>query len=182
MTLRLRLPALPAALAALIALGACETLTPEECRSADWYQIGLADGAEGRGTDRLELHRRACAEVRVSPDAAAWLRGRTDGLRLYCTPAKAYEVGRRGGAIAPGCTAEELVAMRPAHRWGETWWQIGLEIAEVERDIAAAERELRRLPPEAAAERARLLREIGRLETRLMFLRADQRRYASWPP
>ena len=167
---------------ALQALASCETLTPEECRSADWYQIGLADGAEGRGTDRLEAHRRACAEVRVTPDAAAWLRGRTDGLRLYCTPAKAYEVGRRGAAIAPGCSAEEIAAMRPAHRWGETFWQIGQEIAEVERDIAAAKAELRRLPPDAAGPRDRLRREIGRLETRLIFLRADQRRHASWPP
>jgi hypothetical protein len=171
-----------AMLAALLALASCETLTPDECRSADWYQIGVADGAEGRGTDRIELHRRACAEVGVSPDAAAWLRGRTAGLRQYCTPARAYEVGRRGGQIAAGCTADELVAMRPAHRWGETWWQIGLEISEVESDIRAAEAELRRLPAGAGAEAARLRREIGRLEARLMLLRADQRRYASWPP
>lgn len=175
-------PRLAGPLALLLALAGCATLTPEECRTADWYRIGVADGAEGWGTGRIEQHRRACAETGVSPDAAAWLRGRLAGLRQYCTPATAHEVGRRGGAIAPGCTEGELVTMRPAHRWGEIFWQLGLEIVGIEADIAAAEAELRHLPPAATSTRIRLQREILWLESRLILLHAEQRRYAYWPP
>ncbi|MDH3265262.1 MAG: DUF2799 domain-containing protein, partial [Paracoccaceae bacterium] len=49
-------------------LAACASLTEEECRTADWVRIGVRDGAEGRGTDHVEAHRRACAGVGVSPD------------------------------------------------------------------------------------------------------------------
>jgi hypothetical protein len=169
------------ALAALLALGSCATLTEEECRAGDWFQIGVNDGAEGRGTDHIEAHRRACARAGVSPDVESWLRGRERGLRLYCRPEKAYAVGRNGRSIAPGCTAAELERMRPAHDWGMRYYDIGVEIRAIEGDIRAIDAELVRLPPDATGTRARLLAERARLEARLGLLRAQQRRYASWP-
>ena len=100
---------------AMLALASCASLNEDQCRAGDWREIGFADGAEGRGADRIEAHRKACADFGVVPDTAAWRAGRDQGLRLYCLPAKAYDVGSRGLSIAPGCTAEELAAMRPAH-------------------------------------------------------------------
>lgn len=168
-------------LAALVALGSCATLTEEECRAGDWFQIGVNDGAEGRGTDHVEAHRRACAPAGVSPDVEAWLRGRERGLRLYCRPEKAYEVGRNGRSLAPGCTAAELQRMQPAYDWGRTFHQIGMEISSIESDIRQIDAELGRLPPDATSTRSRLLAERARLEVRLGLLRAQQRRYATWP-
>lgn len=31
----------------------CATLDKDECRTADWYAIGLEDGARGRAIERL---------------------------------------------------------------------------------------------------------------------------------
>lgn len=169
------------ALAALCALGSCATLSEEECRSADWYRIGLADGAEGRPTSWIENHRRACADVGVVPDPARWLEGREAGLRLYCTPAKAYEIGSEGRAIAAGCSSAELAAMRPAHAKGLRYHEIGREIDGVAAGIRAIERRLAALPPGAAAERAALLAERSRLQARLFFLEVEQQAYAGWP-
>ena len=165
----------------LAALSGCESLTDAECVSADWYQIGVTDGAEGRGTDRIEAHRKACADVGVAPDAERWLAGRERGLRLYCTPAKAYEVGREGRSIRPGCTEVELQRMAPAYEEGRNYWRLELEIRDLKSDIREIDHDLASLPPDASAARARLFAERARLLSRLSLVELQQRRYAIWP-
>ncbi len=167
-------------LAALIGLFSCASLTEEECQVADWYDIGVTDGAEGRGTDRIEAHRRSCADIGVTPDLEAWLKGRTAGLRLYCTPEKAYRVGRDGRSIAEGCTAAELRRMEPAYETGRMYWRIGLEIDDLRSEIRSLDSDLAGLPAGSPALGTLLARRsmlIG--ELRLAEMR--QRRYATWP-
>jgi hypothetical protein len=165
---------------ALLLLASCATLSEEECRAADWYQIGVNDGAEGRATDYVESHRRACAGVGVSPDVEAWLRGRAQGLRLYCTPAKAYQVAREGHALRPGCTAEEIQRLQPAYDWGREYWRLEIRIEDVRSDIRAVDRELAALPPDSAR-RGMLYARRSMLVSRLHLYELQQRRYATWP-
>ncbi len=170
-----------AALLCLLAVAACASLSEEECRAGDWSRIGLEDGAEGRGPDRLEAHRRACADAGISPDAEAWLGGRERGLRLYCTPEKAYRVARQGRSIAAGCTGAELARMDPAWEWGRNWWRLELEADDLRSDIRAIERDMARVSPgtpglgSLMARRSLLVSRLGTVELR-------QRRYARWPP
>ena len=42
------------ALTLLLLLGGCASLDKAECVNADWYTIGLEDGARGREVERLE--------------------------------------------------------------------------------------------------------------------------------
>jgi hypothetical protein len=53
----------------LFLLAACASLDKDECQHADWYAIGLEDGARGRALERLGDHRRACAKYSVTPEA-----------------------------------------------------------------------------------------------------------------
>ena len=167
-------------IAALLVLAACTTLSEEECRAGDWFQIGVSDGAEGRGTDRIEAHRRACAPAGIAPDVEAWLRGRERGLRLYCVPPKAYEAGRRGRAIAEGCTAAELTRMRPAWEWGRQYWRLELEADSLRSDIRDITSDLASLPADGAG-RGSLLARRSMLITQLRMVEARQRRFATWP-
>lgn len=167
-------------IATLLALAACASLTEEECRAGDWFQIGVADGAEGRGTDRIEAHRRACADTGVTPDTEAWLAGRERGLRLYCVPQKAYRVGREGRSIAEGCTTGERARMQPAWEWGREYWRLEIQADGLRSEIRAINREIASLAPDAPgrgglfARRALLISRLGTVELR-------QRRYATWP-
>jgi hypothetical protein len=173
---------IPRALAVLclFLLAACASLTEEECRAGDWYRIGVSDGAEGRGADHIEAHRRACAGVGVSPDAEAWLRGRERGLRLYCTPAKAYEVAREGRPLRPGCTAAEVERLQPGYDWGREYWRLELRIQDLRSEIRAINRDVVTLSPGAPG-RGSLFARRSMLVSRLHLLELQQRRYASWP-
>ncbi len=80
----------------IMALTGCATLDESECRHADWRVIGFEDGAAGEPPSRVGSHRSACAEFGVTPDLAAYRQGHREGLAQFCTPARGYELGRRG--------------------------------------------------------------------------------------
>src|SRR5215510_6314044 len=74
---------LPVLLVTLVA--GCASMDRTQCTSANWYAIGLEDGARGQPLERLGAHRRACAEHAVAPDAERYVAGRNDGLKSFCT-------------------------------------------------------------------------------------------------
>lgn len=165
----------------LALLAACASLSEDQCRAGDWRGIGFADGAQGRSPDHIARHQKACAKVGVTPDLQAWLAGRQDGLDRYCTPAKAYEVGRSGRSLAPYCTPAQLASMRPALDRGRAYYEIGQDIDAERRDLRDLDDLIRALPGDAGTERARLFFERSRIERRVFMLENRQRRYAGWP-
>lgn len=86
-------------------LGACATLDKDQCLRADWYAIGLEDGARGQPLERAGDHRRACAEYGVTPKIEPYLAGRNEGLKSYCTYEKGLSVGRAGQSYSGVCPA-----------------------------------------------------------------------------
>jgi hypothetical protein len=76
-------------LGALLLLASCASLSPDQCRNADWRQIGYADGVGGLPGSRIQDHASACAKVGASPDMEAYLSGRMEGLVSYCQPGTA---------------------------------------------------------------------------------------------
>lgn len=166
--------------AGLAGLVGCASLSEDQCRAGDWRGIGFADGAQGRAPDYVERHQKACAKVGVAPDVRAWLAGRQEGLSRYCTPAKAYEVGRSGRSIAPWCSPAQLAQMRPAHDRGRAYYEIGQDIASERQDLRELDDLIRALPADAGAARSRLFFERSRIERRVVMLENRQRRYAGW--
>ena len=94
------------ALGAILGLGSCSTLSEDQCRTGDWSSIGYADGRSGYASSRIEDHAKACAKYSISPDFRAYSRAREDGLKLYCTPANGFRVGRQGESYADVCPAD----------------------------------------------------------------------------
>lgn len=86
-------------------LPACATLNKSECLTADWLTIGYEDGAQGYATDRIGLHRQACAEYGVSPDLNRYQEGYNRGIVSYCTPRNGFSRGRSGSPYTDICPA-----------------------------------------------------------------------------
>jgi hypothetical protein len=80
----------------LLTLSGCSTLSKKECLQGDWYGIGLNDGINGYGQERMDEHRESCAEHGQSVDHAAYQRGRSEGLKQFCTQANGYQQGSNG--------------------------------------------------------------------------------------
>src|SRR5215510_13350673 len=131
------MPALRTATSAalFILLAGCATLDKNECLRADWYAIGLEDGARGQPVERLGDHRRACAEHGVTPQTERYLAVRTEGLKSYCTYEKGYSAGRAGQSYAGVC---------PAAGGFVSGYQRGRDIYDVRRRLDTVNEQIRK--------------------------------------
>ena len=117
------------------ALAGCASLDRDECRNADWYAIGLEDGARGRPVERLGDHRRACAAHNVAPNTDRYLAGRSEGLKSFCTFEHGYTHGRSGQTYAGACPRELAGGFVAGYERGRELYQLHRRHDEVEKEI-----------------------------------------------
>lgn len=159
----------------LLFLAACTTLSENECRAGNWEAIGREDGAAGRQENFILQHAKACNDFGIRPNKTEWMRGRAAGLKLYCTPSKAFDEGRRGKHLSPVCPASRQAELVQANERGLRLNRIELEIREIEADIRDINAELARLPADDPS-RASLISERSFLRLDLLTLRAERAR------
>lgn len=121
------------AFSALLLISGCASLDRDECVNADWYAIGLEDGARGRAVERLGDHRRACAKHNVAPNSERYLAGRSEGLKSFCTYERGFSEGRAGRAYAGACPRPE--SFLAGYQRGRELHELNRRLAEVEKEI-----------------------------------------------
>lgn len=175
-----------AALAVIMCIGVltlygCATLGKDECLNADWFSIGVEDGARGKQASYISKHRKACAKHGVAPDFAVYEKGRQKGLEEYCTPRNGYRQGKAGRQYNGVCPQPMEAAFVEALNRGRDLYlyskQVNIQknevqnkyrlLDDIERDLADAEDELV-APGVSPMRRRQLLDEVRMLE-------ADQR-------
>jgi hypothetical protein len=163
-------------LAALVVLSACATLSEDQCRLDNWYEVGVQDGAKGRPADFILQHAKACNQFGIAPKAGPWREGRTEGLKQYCTASNAYSVGRRGQRLAPVCSGDNLERLQTANERGLQWHDIQRRIRDAESQIASINSDLAELAADAPG-RASLISRRSFLRLEILRLRARQARF-----
>ena len=127
-----------AALALL--LSGCASMTPEQCRVADWYQVGIEDASAGRAAQsQLGDYAKDCAEVGVRPDAVRFQQGWEVGILRYCTPYTGWSEGTKGRS--------EQISMcrgRPQEGGFQFALRAGLEVYRTKQKMESNDREIRR--------------------------------------
>ncbi|MDZ4080426.1 DUF2799 domain-containing protein [Hydrocarboniphaga sp.] len=103
---------------ALLLSGGCAPLSKDQCKTANWQQIGYQSGVNGRSPVRYEEERQACAEHGIGSDETGWKIGYAQGLGVYCTAANGYDVGRHGGSYDEVCPPDLDARFRPAYQDG----------------------------------------------------------------
>lgn len=86
-------------------LGACSSMTAEECSVLNWRSVGYEDGVAGLPGNHIGQYRKACAKHGIGTDLSAYQEGRETGLREYCQPANGFRVGARGDEYQGVCPA-----------------------------------------------------------------------------
>jgi hypothetical protein len=132
-----------AALLVVSLASGCASMDRSECLSANWYAIGLEDGARGRPLERLGDHRRACAEHKVAPDAERYLAGRDEGLKSFCTYERGFAHGRSGHSYGGGCPAAMAASFQSGYQLGRELHDLTRRHAEVQNQIARSKALLR---------------------------------------
>ncbi len=158
----------------LVALAGCASLDEGQCRAGRWSELGLSDGAQGLGVDRLNDHRKACAEFGIAPDPGPYLLGREQGLLQYCTPANALQEGLAGRTYHNVCPAPLHTRFAPVHSAALAVHRARQGVDSAYAESRGVESELR--SDKITPERRKFLREeLRRLDVRLIRLRNDLR-------
>jgi hypothetical protein len=137
--MKLQALALVGAIAALAALAGCETMSAEECSTADWAQLGYND-ANSNGTDGFANRAESCAEKGISADNDAYRRGFEDGIRNFCQPERGFEFARRGSSFNGYCPADLDSDFRYAYADGRRVYELEQDLDEARRNVDNAER------------------------------------------
>lgn len=133
-------------LAALLAgalLSGCDTMTPDECRSANWNDIGLRDGSAGKPMYLLEERAKACSKAGTTVDSASYIAGRERGLRSFCRLENAAPLGLNGTAYAGVCPAPIDFEFRRRHQAGFAVYTLRSEISGLDNRSERLQRKLR---------------------------------------
>ena len=163
----------PALFALVAVLAGCASMDRTQCASANWYAIGLEDGARGQPLERLGAHRRACAEHGVSPDAERYVAGRNVGLKSFCTYERGFAEGRSGHGSAGVCPATLAAGFQSGYQRGRELWDLNRQLSDVQKQIARSKAALKEgipNPRQRATEVERLedlTRESSELETKI---------------
>ena len=126
----------PLLVAFAFVVAGCASLDKDECRNADWYAIGLEDGARGRALERLGDHRRACAEHGVTPQSERYVAGRNEGLKTFCTYERGFSHGRGRQSYAGACPAHLAAGFQSGYNLGRELHDLHRRLAEVQNQIA----------------------------------------------
>jgi hypothetical protein len=127
----------------VVLLSSCATMTPDECRQANWYDLGARDGMAGETLAKFTARRDACAEVKVVADANTYARGRDIGLRSFCRLENAAPLGARGGSYEGVCPAAIDYEFRRRFDIGYTLYRWHSEVDRIEERMRSHERKLR---------------------------------------
>ncbi len=159
-------------------LAACASLTQNECKQGNWFEIGQNDGANGRTLAVFKDHVSACGKYSVRPSRRQYEDGRNFGLARYCTPLSGFKAGRYSQTYQNVCPPESKGEFLRGYELGGQFGQVEKQLFDVKQDIDDIEGSLRKdkIKPEQKEslykqvdrlrdEKDRLEREIQRIRT-----------------
>lgn len=144
-------------------LQACTTMTPNECRTADWGATGLRDGLAGENRGQLDARVKDCAEAGVQVGTVQYLQGRDQGLQSYCQLPNAARFGLDGKTYRGVCSAPIDAEFRRRHALGKAVYDARAELRNQESRRDAQEKRVDKAATDDERRKAReVLRDIDR--------------------
>ena len=166
---RLALPVV-VAMGVMLGVTGCASMSEAECRTADWRTLGFEDGAAGQPVATFSERRQACADHGVQPNILAYRAGRNEGLALYCTEGRGFQVGRAGGRYAGVCPAGQEAEFRAGFEAGRVLYRARRAVDEVADALKRARREREQIADDIAHKNSRLVSDEATRDERVELL------------
>lgn len=137
-------------LALLTLLSGCASMSPDECKTANWYKVGYQDGRDGNDPNVINSYTEDCGEAGVTPDRAKWKEGFDKGTIQYCSPDNGYTVGIEGKEYYGVCSSKEFIEN---YQLGHQEYQRQQRIQEIDTEISVIDNQLDNNPDKDNAKR-----------------------------
>lgn len=147
----------------LAGLAGCATLTPDQCKTADWLDLGRRDGQRGRSPDRIAEHSEACSKAGMSVNAGLWRQGWREGVRSYCVPRVAWNEGAANNSYNGACHDLDEPNFLRWYRLGQDVYKTRQQRDSTRSEMNRTENELKKA--EKDEDRKRLREKLRQLES-----------------
>ncbi len=141
----IRFARIATALLLALTLASCATMSHDECKVADWRDVGLRDGLAGKPLALLSTRTSDCAEAGVRVDGGAYRQGREKGLYSFCRLENAVPLGLKGGSYEGVCPPQIDSEFRRRVQAGHNVYTLRGEASRLDSRIESQERRLRTL-------------------------------------
>ena len=165
------------AILATALLASCATMTPEECKVANWSEVGLRDGLRGAAPSVLDDRVKDCAEAKVPVDTRSYFQGRAQGLQSYCRIENAAGYGLDGKTYCGVCPATMDSEFRRRFEMGSQVRQRRADVQTLDTRLEPLEKSLKDAKNDD--ERKKIREELRDLDRDLRRAR-DRLREAEW--
>ena len=118
----------------VVVLAGCSSMSEKECLNADWRKVGYEDGQSGKYTSTFDDYVKDCSKAKVTPDNQAYLLGRDEGLRLYCTPEHGFSLGKSGYSANSVCPSATSADFMDSYREGGKVHQAQVRVNDLEKE------------------------------------------------
>lgn len=90
-----------------LSMSACVShLSKEQCQTINWRERGYNDGAAGQYKHNLSKEIADCAKFQLNVDVTAYTKGWRSGVRDFCQPSRAYQLGVDGQTYNAVCPSD----------------------------------------------------------------------------
>ena len=128
-----------------LTISSCSTMSPQECKGANWKSVGYEDGSNGK-SKRLSDYIKDCAEAKVRPDSNLYMSGYNAGEKVYCTYDNGLRRGKKGKSASSVCnTAGLRQNFDKGYTKGKEQYQITSKIKDKESDINKIDRKIKKI-------------------------------------
>ena len=131
-------------LVACLALAGCESMSPTECKVADWGRVGHTDGTRGYSDSRIADYTKDCGKVGIVPNPQLYRYGWDQGIVNFCTPANGWREGLQGN-FGKASVCQGQSGFSDFSLYMEVGLQVHNTQAQMQRNARESERLQRRL-------------------------------------
>ena len=118
-------------LLASVVMTGCASMTADECKSANWKEVGVSDGLKGRPSSFLVERVNDCLKTGVRLDTALYADGRDQGLQNFCRFENAAVLGVNGTDYAGVCPAAVEVEFRRRYDTGHAVFDLRNKVSDL---------------------------------------------------
>lgn len=135
----------------LLTLSGCAPISKADCLYGDWFEIGFDDGAIGETMGKFSEYSMACSKHGITPDRNEYSKGRSEGLKLYCTKSNGWEIGSSGLSYMNVCPSTAEPDFLVGYSAGKKLYDAETSLKSIEEEITSSREEINTLE-EAIAE------------------------------
>ena len=155
---------------AFFMLASCVSIE-EICTTGDWETYGFEDGARGDNKSQFNYYKQQCAKFDITPNAKLWNRGYQDGLATYCTPRRAYEIGRyRDTPLNNVCPAKDRLLLDLSNQFGQQLHELDGKITRLRIKSRKLKEQISELPKDSV-DRALLIAQRISIDSDILDIR-----------